>query len=466
MGVVCRAWDERLERDTAVKFLPEVFATDTERLARLEREAKILASVSHPNVAAIFGLEVDGDQRFLVMEYVEGETLAARLARGPLPLEEALEICRQIAEGVEAAHEKGVIHRDLKPANVKITPDGQVKVLDFGLAKGLSGEMSPTDGSPSPATPGARTHPGMILGTAAYMSPEQAKGRRLDRRTDVWAFGCILYECLTGKRAFPGDSAAETLAAILTGEPDWSALPVDARARIQPVLERCLQKDLKLRYRDIADASLALEGNLVAPSGPNAAHRRLSTAWLAAAAVAILVAGAVAGVVLTRYASPGSALPVVRSTIKVEPGRWLDGMRREMDRERPSRTAMAISERRLRSSSTARSRRAPAHKRSPSCICGGWTRAGAKPITGTAGGINPFLSPDNRWVGFWADRKLMKVPLEGGVPFQLCEAAEIFGASWGPDNTIVFAAGGTSGLSSVSADGGKPESSDDARSKA
>ncbi len=456
MGVVCRAWDERLERDTAVKFLPEVFATDTERLARLEREAKILASVSHPNVAAIFGLEVDGDRRFLVMEYVEGETLAVKLARGPLALEEALEICRQIAEGVEAAHEKGVIHRDLKPANVKITPDGQVKVLDFGLARGLSGEMSPTDGSPSPATPGARTHPGMILGTAAYMSPEQAKGRRLDRRTDVWAFGCILYECLTGKRAFTGDSAAETLAAILTGEPDWSALPVDARARIQPVLERCLQKDLKLRYRDIADASLALEGNLVAPSGPNAAHRRLSTAWLAAAAVAILVAGAVAGVVLTRYASPGSALPVVRSTIKVEPGRWLDGMRREMDRERPSRTAMAISSDAAFIVYSA-IEESPGPQAKPRLYMRRMDQTGAKPITGTAGGINPFLSPDNRWVGFWADRKLMKVPLEGGVPFQLCEAAEIFGASWGPDNTIVFAAGGTSGLSSVSADGGKPE---------
>ena len=217
--------------------------------------------MSHPNIAAIYGLEVAEDKRFLVMEYVEGETLAQRLAKGPLPLEEALEVCRQIADGVEAAHEKGIIHRDLKPANVKITPDGTVKVLDFGLAKALSGETSPADGSPSPATPGARTHPGMILGTAAYMSPEQAKGRRLDRRADIWAFGCILYECLTGK-GFPGRDGHGDAGRHPQRGTRLDGAAEDARARVQAVLQRCLQKDLKLRYHDIADAWLALEGNL------------------------------------------------------------------------------------------------------------------------------------------------------------------------------------------------------------
>ena len=392
MGVVCRAWDERLERDTALKFLPEVFAADPERLARLEREAKTLACVSHPNVAAIYGLEVDGDRRFLVMEYVEGETLAERLARGPLPLDEALEICRQIAGGVEAAHERGVIHRDLKPANVKITPDGTVKVLDFGLATGLSGEVSPVDGSPSPATPGGHTHPGIILGTAAYMSPEQARGRRLDRRADVWAFGCILYECLTGKRAFPGDSAAETLAAVLTGEPDWTAVPPDARDRVLAVLQRCLQKDRQFRYRDIADAWLELEENPGAPSGPDAASRRPSASWLAAGSVVVLVAGALAGVVLKPYFMPGSPASVVRSTIKVEPGHWLEGMRRALDRS--ARAAPPWPFRGMPGlSSTARSRRIPALKRGPSCICGGWTRRKQSRSPGPQGVSIPSCRP-------------------------------------------------------------------------
>jgi serine/threonine protein kinase len=457
MGVVYRAWDERLERDTAVKFLPEIFAADPDRLARLEREARILASVSHPNIAAIYGLEVDGDRRFLVMEYVAGETLGERLARGSLPLDDALEICRQIAEGVEAAHEKGVIHRDLKPANVKITPDGQVKVLDFGLAKGLAAEPSPVDGSPSPATPGADTHPGMILGTAAYMSPEQAKGRRLDKRADVWAFGCILYECLTGKRAFPGDSAAETLAAVLTGEPDWTALRHEARTRVQAVLQRCLQKDPRRRYRDIADAWLDIEESARSTSDAASALRRPSIRWLAAGVVVTLAAGTIVGVGLTWYSRPGPPASVVTSTIKVEPGLWLDGFREAGQFERPSRTAMAFSSdgRFLVYSAVAEH---PGPDTKPRLHPRRMDRAQAQPIGGTEGGISPFLSPDNRWVGFWVDGKLKKIPVEGGVPTTLCETSPyLYGANWGGDNSIVFADGWWGGLSRVSADGGKPE---------
>src|SRR5512143_822971 len=225
MGEVFVADDLSLDRKVALKFLPDAFTNDPERMARFEREAKVLASLNHPNIAAIHGLEQAEGKRFLVLELVDGETLAQRLSKGPLPLEEALGICRQIAEGLEAAHEKAVIHRDLKPANVMITEGDKVKILDFGLAKALSGETQTADASQSPTITEAMTQPGIVLGTAAYMSPEQAKGKTVDKRADIWAFGCIMYECLTGKRAFEGETVTETLAAILRGEPDWQALP-------------------------------------------------------------------------------------------------------------------------------------------------------------------------------------------------------------------------------------------------
>jgi eukaryotic-like serine/threonine-protein kinase len=221
MGEVYKARDTRLDRIVAIKALPDIFSGDPERLARFEREGKLLASLTHPNIAAIYGLEEAGGQRFLVLELVEGDTLAQRIARGPLPVDEALDVCRQIAEGLEAAHEVGMIHRDLKPANVKITPAGKVKVLDFGLAKVFQDQPASSE---SP-TISEMTRPGVLLGTAAYMSPEQAKGKTVDKRADVWAFGCVLSECLTGKRAFHGETVTEPLAAILTGAPDWGAPP-------------------------------------------------------------------------------------------------------------------------------------------------------------------------------------------------------------------------------------------------
>ncbi|MBN1568000.1 MAG: protein kinase [Acidobacteria bacterium] len=255
MGEVYVADDLNLNRKVALKLLPDAFAGDPERMARFEREAKLLASLNHPNIAAIYGLEQAEGKRFLVLELVEGETLAQRISKGSLPIDETLELYRQMAEGLEAAHEKGVIHRDLKPANVMITEGGKVKILDFGLAKALSDETQSIDSSQSPTLTEAMTRPGVILGTAAYMSPEQAKGKSVDKRADIWAFGCILYECLTGKRAFEGETVTETPASVLTREPDWEKIP----AEVQRLLRRCLEKDRKKRLRDIGDSFALLE---------------------------------------------------------------------------------------------------------------------------------------------------------------------------------------------------------------
>jgi serine/threonine protein kinase len=297
MGEVYLADDTTLDRKVALKFLPEVFTSDPERMARFEREAKLLASLNHPNIAGIYGLEQADGNRFLVLEYVEGETLQAKLIKGALSLEDALELCRQIAEGLEAAHEKGVIHRDLKPANVMITAEEKVKILDFGLAKAFSDETQSIDSSQSPTLTEAMTQPGVILGTAAYMSPEQAKGKSVDKRADIWAFGCILYECLTGKRAFEGETITETLAAILRGEPDWNRLPPNLHPRISLLFERCLEKHSKDRYGVISDARVDIQKVLTDPSGvlvkpvtADATQRKIRTMlpWIAAA---VIVAG-------------------------------------------------------------------------------------------------------------------------------------------------------------------------------
>ena len=262
MGEVYRARDTRLKRDVALKILPESFASDPDRLARFQREAELLASLNHPNIAGIYGLEEGDGTRALVMELVEGETLADRIAAGPIPLHEALPIARQIAEALEAAHEQGIIHRDLKPANVKMRPDGTVKVLDFGLAKALeptSARGTDATASPTITTPAMMTGVGTILGTAAYMAPEQAKGRPADKQSDIWAFGCVLFEILTGRRCFDGEDVADTLAFVLTKEPDWSALPPNALPSIANLLRRCLEKDRRKRIGDVAAALFAID---------------------------------------------------------------------------------------------------------------------------------------------------------------------------------------------------------------
>ena len=271
MGVVFRAQDTKLEREVAIKVLPEEFAKDLDRLARLEREAKLLASLNHSNIATIYGLEESEGEHFLALELVEGETLAEQLSSGPLKSQEALEICRQIAEALESAHERGIIHRDLKPSNVKVTPDGKVKVLDFGLAKAFeladSGEAVDVDPFKSPTLTVGISRPGVILGTAAYMSPEQARGKTLDKRTDIWSFGCVLFEILTGRQTFERETTSDTIAAILEHEPDWDALPGKTPPSVHRLLRRCLEKDPKRRFHDIADARIEIEETLSETTG-------------------------------------------------------------------------------------------------------------------------------------------------------------------------------------------------------
>jgi hypothetical protein len=454
MGEVYRAVDRSLGRHVAIKVLPSAFAEDKERMARFEREAKLLAVLNHPNIASIHGLEESDGRRFLVLELAEGETLQARLNRGPLPVEEALETCRELAEGLEAAHEKGIIHRDLKPGNIMILPEGKVKILDFGLAKVYGGETTGVDIEKSPTITAKMTEPGVILGTAAYMSPEQVRGRAVDRRSDIWALGCVLYECLTGSRAFHGDTVSDTLAHILKGEPDWIRLPPETPPRIKVLLHRCLEKDPRKRLHDIADARLEIDAPEAYPSEAIFVPRRFSILWLGAGAVVMLLAGVLIDRVLIRHPQPAASLSVVTSTIKVEPGHWLDGMPYEL--QRPTRIALAIAnDGKFVVYSAIEENPGPQSK--PRLFLRRLDQSEGKPIAGTEGGINPFLSPDNRWVGFWADRKLKKVPVEGGVPIALCDASWLFGANWGRENSIVFSDLNSNGLSRISAEGGKPE---------
>jgi hypothetical protein len=458
MGEVYRALDRQLDRQVAVKVLPEEFSSDPERLARFTREAKLLAALNHPNIAAVHELEQSGERRLLILEMVEGETLQARLDRGAMAVEEALETCRQVAVGLEAAHEKGIVHRDLKPGNIMITPDGQVKILDFGLAKAQGSNTASVDIANSPTITALMTEPGVILGTAAYMSPEQARGRAVDKRADIWAWGCVLYECLTGKRAFQGETVSDTIAQILKGEPDLSMLPAATPANIRTLLRRCLQKDRKERLHDIADARLEIEQAGAYSSEAVVVSRRLPLLGMAAAAVTILLAGIIIDRIFIKHPQPALPAPVVTSTIKVEPGHWLDGIRQATEMERPSRTAMAISsDGRFVVYSAIEEN--PGPQAMPRLFLRRMDQSAAKPIAGTEGGINPFLSPDNRWVGFWVapDGKLKKVPIEGGVPGTLCDASILYGANWGRDNSIVFTDGYSTGLSKVSAEGGKPE---------
>lgn len=315
MGEVYRARDSRLGRDVAIKVLPEAFASDAECMARFEREAKVLASLNHPNVAHIYGLEESNGTRALVMELVEGPTLAERIRQGPLPLDEALPIAKQIAEALEYAHERGIVHRDLKPSNVKIAPEGTVKVLDFGLAKAFEAEETPADISDSPTISSLATRAGIILGSAAYMSPEQARGKIVDKRSDVWAFGCVLYELLTGRRAFSGETVSDTIAAVLKNDPDWHALPSSTPARIRNLLRRCMQKDVQRRLRDLGDARIEIEEELTgwreqseAILSQDLSDRRaepsalaqIRHAWLPWTLVGLLVAAFAAWIAITR----------------------------------------------------------------------------------------------------------------------------------------------------------------------
>src|SRR6516165_7374317 len=297
MGEVYRATDTRLGRSVALKILPDIFARDEERVARFEREARVLASLNHPNIAVLHGFERADGKQFLVMELVEGQTLAERIARGPIPLEEALRIAHQMTQGLEAAHEKGIVHRDLKPANVKMTHDGKVKLLDFGLAKAITATTDQRDVLSSPTLTAGATNAGVILGTAAYMSPEQAKGLETDARTDIFAFGGVLFEMLTGRRSFPGDSVTESIASVIAREPEWTTLPSGANPRLKDLLHRCLEKDPKRRWQAIGDVRVEIEMILSDPHGLQAAAAA-ATAPLWRRAIPVVLA-AILGTIVT-----------------------------------------------------------------------------------------------------------------------------------------------------------------------
>jgi serine/threonine-protein kinase len=444
MGEVFRAKDLKLGRDVAIKVLPDEFARDADRVARFQREAKLLASLNHPNIAAIYGLEESGETNFLVLELVEGDTLADRIKAGPIPIEEALKLALQIAEALEAAHEKGVIHRDLKPANIKVTPDGKVKVLDFGLAKAFAGEQAELNLSNSPTLSNAATQQGVILGTAAYMSPEQARGKAVDKRADIWAFGCVLYEMLTGHAAFNGKDVTDILASVIRSEPDWNKLPENLHWRIRESLERCLEKEAKDRYGVISDARVDIQKSLTDPKGAlvqpvtRVEHRtRLRTLlpWLAAT---VVLTATIAGVAVWNLRKP-EPRQVMRFDYELPEGQQFNGLL----------PALAIS---------------PDGKHlAYTTLKGIYLRSmdelTAKLIPGTEENPQqPFFSPDGKWIGYFSvtDNKLKKFSVSGGAPVTLCDTTLPLGVSWNEDNTIVFNQA-MGEIMRISANGGTPE---------
>jgi eukaryotic-like serine/threonine-protein kinase len=489
MGEVYRARDIRLGRDVAIKILPEGFTADADRRARFEREARLLAALNHPHIGAIYGFEDRDGIHALVLELVEGHTLAERASTGALPIPEALTIARQIAEALEAAHERGIVHRDLKPANVILqgarlpstprktapiltaaalphdsrvsgsspdspplmTDDVRVKVVDFGLAK-AGGSESVHDLTHSPTITFGGTSEGVILGTAAYMSPEQARGKVVDKRTDIWAFGCVVYELLTGRKAFGGETVSDTIAVILEREPDWSALPRTTPSTIRRLLQRCLEKDPKRRLHDIADARLEIDD--AAREVPSVAERgsiesqrpalRSRTVWaLAGAAVVLVALGAAAGVVWwpVRATPPRSALARLMITLPAA---------QALEKGRFPPVALSPDGKLLVYAAAVNGGHTSLYLRPLDELA-------ARPIPATEGASSPFFSPDGRWLAFYVNGMLEKVSVAGGVPLTICEAPPVWSATWGENDSIVFAttlAG--SGLWRVSANGGEP----------
>jgi serine/threonine protein kinase/Tol biopolymer transport system component len=424
MGEVYRASHGELEREVAIKLLPQAFVNDADRLARFEREKRLLAALNHPNIAAIYTVEPVGTGRALVLELVEGPTLAERLARGPLPIDEARRVATQIADALEAAHEKGIVHRDLKPANIKVRPDGTVKVLDFGLAKAVSSDGSSPDQTKSPtiALDGTGER---VIGTPAYMSPEQARGQAVDKRTDIWAFGCVLFEMLTGHAAFAGATVTDTLAAIIEREPDWRALPVSTSSSLRRLLRRCLEKDPKRRLRDIGDAHLELlESADQSEVRPQASLRRelRVSAWVLIATALLVVAAGVASVWLELRGR--SDTRVIRSSI-IPPANLVNLP--------PQRLAISPDGSQLAFTSPDASGRTVL-----------WVRAlraaAAQPLGGTDGAMAPFWSADSRTIGFFTltDGKLKKIDASGG-PVRTVTGSLPFGGSWNGDGEILFA---------------------------
>ncbi len=438
MGEVYRARDTKLNRDVALKVLPEAFASDPERLARFEREAKTLAALNHEHIARIHGLEESDGVRALVLEFVDGPTLADRIARGPIRINEALPIARQIAEALEAAHGQGIIHRDLKPANIKVRTDGTVKVLDFGLAKALdvtsAGNAAVTE-SPTVTSPALMTGVGVILGTPAYMSPEQARGQAIDRSTDIWAFGCVLFEMITGRLAFSGATISDTLAAVLERSPDWTALPAATPPPLRHVLARCLEKDAKRRWRDIGDVRIELDDAeawrpQTDSTSPGTSRARERAAW----ALLVALTAAVAAVVtplLRKAPLPGE----IRFNLVLPRGVAADFAQLAIS---PDGQQVVV---------------APTFGvEGPTPL---WLRpldsTSGRLLTGTEGAGFPFWSPDGRSIGFFADQKLKRLDVNSEAIQVLAEAPVARGGAWQADGTILFAPNAVGPLFRVSA---------------
>ncbi len=435
MGEVYRAKDTKLDRDVAIKVLPESFALDADRVARFTREAKTLASLNHPNIAQIYGIEGNA----IVMELVDGEDLSAYIARGAMPVADALPIAKQIVDALVAAHDLGIIHRDLKPANVKVRADGTVKVLDFGLAKAMDpAGASNADAMNSPTLTSRGTQMGMIIGTAAYMSPEQAKGRAVDKRADIWAFGVVLFEMLAGQRAFQGEDVSDVLAAVLRQDINWQALPADTPVKIRRVLERCLERDVKKRLRDIGDAWIGLDD--AEPAAPVALAPAVTprasslSRWLPLAAAIVIAIGSVTWSIMRAPAA--GPLPVTRSMQVLKDLSLFVNASRD-----GTRLAYAVA-----GSPTA-----------SGIVLRMVDQFEGKVIPGTEGGVFPVFSPDGQWIAYngITATKILKIPVTGGTSIPLCDGTLQDGGAWGDDNTIVFS--GSKGLMRVSADGGTPE---------
>ncbi|HUQ90205.1 MAG TPA: protein kinase [Bryobacteraceae bacterium] len=443
MGAVYRATDTKLHREVAVKLLPEAFASNPDRMARFSREAQVLAALNHPNIAAIYGVEESSGAPALIMELVEGPTLAERIAQGPMPLDEALTIAAHICHALEAAHVKGIIHRDLKPANVKITPEGQVKVLDFGLAKALDGGevAAAASATASPASPTltlAATGAGVLLGTAAYMSPEQARGTPADQRADIWAFGVVLYEMLTGRMTFGGETLSDTLASVLKTDPDFALLPSNTPSRIRLLLRRCLERDRTKRLHHMADARLELEA-ADDPAPIAAVAPRQGRTWLPWVVAALIPVAAAAGWWLHRPTAP----PVLAAQFLLEPpvGSELNALGHAVS---PDGRHLIV---RARSSPTGGQNRLYLRDLAGTSY---------RELPGTTTATRPAWSPDNKSIVFAQDRKWRRLEIAGGAPTVLCEAsASAWGASWGEQGTVLIA-NSRGPILQISPNGGTP----------
>jgi len=446
MGEVYRARDTRLGRSVAIKVLPEVFAQDPERVARFDREARVLAALNHANIAALFGFEEQDQRHFLVMELIEGQTLAERIASAPVTVEETLKIAHQIAEALEAAHEKGIVHRDLKPANVKITPEGKVKVLDFGLAKAMEATSTNTTMSNSPTLSLAATNAGVILGTAAYMSPEQAKGFEADQRSDIFSFGCILYEMLTGRQPFQGDTVAEVLAGVLAREPDLTTLPTNLNPRIVELLRRCLEKNPKKRWHAVADTRVEIDAITSDPRGlviqpePVVVTKPLWKRAISIAA-ALLIGGVIAGSAAW-YLKPAPQPMVARFPFVLADGQQFTNAGRQLIAVSPDGTQFVyVANQRL--------------------YLKPMRELNAIPIQGTEisqGVLNPVFSADGKSLAFWsaADQSYKRIAVSGGAPVTITAGDPPFGVSWSANDEILFGTA-AKGIMRVPAKGGKPE---------